>query len=212
MTSGEAKRSVTRRSRGTAMQCGTNMNWVAMARTVTLPSAPTVVPRLCSANSPDRCSVLGSMRSTLLGGLMSDGQRREHDHAEDGGDEHADAERPQQFGAENSPLVCFGGMVRHGLAHRAARKEDEQVNQQIAEHQQGDGGAGQNAGPERHDAHDLGKRGFIDLVGDFGRSVGGGRLIGTRSSACPTRAPANFYEEFYTRDVKRPAASRKSTL
>src|SRR5262249_7390320 len=52
------------------MQCGTNMNWVAIARTVTLPSAPTVVPRFCSANSPDRCNVLGSMCSTLLGGLM----------------------------------------------------------------------------------------------------------------------------------------------
>src|SRR5262245_59391191 len=45
------------------------MNWVAIARTVTLPSLDTVVPRLCSANSPERCSVLGSMRSTLLGGL-----------------------------------------------------------------------------------------------------------------------------------------------
>ena len=51
------------------MQRGTNMNWVAMARTVTLPSLATVVPRLCSANSPERCSVFGSMRSTLLGGL-----------------------------------------------------------------------------------------------------------------------------------------------
>ena len=38
ITSGEAKRSVTRRFAGTAMHCGTNMNWVAMARTVTLPS------------------------------------------------------------------------------------------------------------------------------------------------------------------------------
>ena len=47
------------------------MNCVAMTRTVTLPSGPTVVPRLCSANSPDRCNVLGSIRSTLLGGLMS---------------------------------------------------------------------------------------------------------------------------------------------
>ena len=30
MTSGVAKRSVTRRPRGTAMQRGTNMNWVAI--------------------------------------------------------------------------------------------------------------------------------------------------------------------------------------
>src|SRR5262245_64367297 len=70
ITSGVAKRSVTFRFAGTAMHCGTNMNWVAIARTVTLPSLETEVPRLCSANSPERCSVLGSMRSTLLGGLM----------------------------------------------------------------------------------------------------------------------------------------------
>jgi len=42
-----------------------------MIRAVTRPSGPTVVPRLCSANSPDRCNVLGSIRSTLLGGLIS---------------------------------------------------------------------------------------------------------------------------------------------
>ena len=38
-------------------------------RLFTEPSGDTVVPRLCSANSPERCSTLGSMRSTLLGGL-----------------------------------------------------------------------------------------------------------------------------------------------
>src|SRR3954447_433532 len=53
------------------MHRGTNVNWVAMTRAVTVPSVSTVVPRLCSVNSPDRCSVLGSIRSTLLGGLMS---------------------------------------------------------------------------------------------------------------------------------------------
>ena len=41
-------------------------------------------------------------------------QRREHDHAERCGDKHADAKRPQQFGAENSPLVNFGWSVCHG--------------------------------------------------------------------------------------------------
>ena len=61
----------------------------------------------------------------------------------------------------------FGGMLRHGLAHRAARKEDQQVDRQVAEHQQSNGGAGQNASAERHDAHDLGERGLIDLVGDL---------------------------------------------
>ena len=46
------------------------MNWVAMTRAVTLPSAATLVPRFCSANSPERCNTFGSTRSTLLGGLM----------------------------------------------------------------------------------------------------------------------------------------------
>ena len=36
------------------------------------------------------------------------------------------------------------------LAHRAARQEDQQIDRQIAEHQQRDGRAGENAGAERH--------------------------------------------------------------
>ena len=45
----------------------------------------------------------------VAGRIDVPGQRREHDHAQRGGDEHADPERPQQFGAENSPLVRLGG-------------------------------------------------------------------------------------------------------
>ena len=109
---------------------------------------------------------------------MSLVKRREHDHAERCGDEHADAKRPQQFGAENSPLVNFGGSVSvMALAHRAARKEDQQIDRQIAKHQQRDGGAGQNAGAERHGAHGLRERRLINLV-IFSQKLGMRKSIG----------------------------------
>src|SRR6516164_10659546 len=98
MTSGVVKRRVTRRFCGTEMQRGTNMNCVATTRTVTPPAESTVVPRFCSANSPDRCNVLGSIRSTLLGGLMPLVRAVNTTMPEDRSDEHADAERPQQLG------------------------------------------------------------------------------------------------------------------
>src|SRR6516165_9923203 len=212
-TSGAAKRRVTRRPRGTAMQRGTNMNCVAMTRTVTPPSAPTVVPRFCSANSPDRCSVLGSMSSTLLGGVYVSGERSEHDHAERGGNEHADAERPQQFGAENASLVSFNRLLGHGLADTTPRQEDEEIDRQIADHQQGHGEPGHDTGTERHDAHDLRERGFIDLIGYVRRGVVGGRLISGSHRRAPTScAPANLCKtQFYTEAIKRPATSRTST-
>ena len=114
MTSGVAKRSVTRRPRGTAMQRGTNMNCVA------------IDPHGDAAVRSDRRSeiLLGELARQMqclgidplhvAGRVYAPGQSREHDHAEDRGNEHADAERPQQFGAENSPLVHFGGMIGHG--------------------------------------------------------------------------------------------------
>ena len=98
------------------MQRGTNMNCVAMIRAVTRPSGPTVVPRLCSANSPDRCNVFGIDPLDVARRIDISRQSREHDHAERCGDEHADAKRPQQFGAENSPLVNFGWSVGHGAS------------------------------------------------------------------------------------------------
>src|ERR1700730_10231295 len=42
-----------------------------MIRTVTDPSGSTAVPRLLSTNSPWRCSVVGSMTSTLLEGCIA---------------------------------------------------------------------------------------------------------------------------------------------
>ena len=58
-----------------------------------------------------------------------------------------------------------------GLAHRAARKEYQQIDRQIAEHQQRDGRAGQDAGAERHDAHHLRERRLIDLISDVSRTI-----------------------------------------
>src|SRR5262249_41672813 len=127
--------------------------------------------------------------------------------------EYADAERPQQFGAENPPLVSFSRLLGHGLAHPTPREEDEEIDRQIADHQQGHGEPGHDTGTERHDAHDLSERGFIDLIGYFRRSVSGGRLISGSHRRAPTScAPANLCEtQFYTEAVKRPATSRKST-
>jgi hypothetical protein len=36
--------------------------------------------------------------------------------------------------------VQFGRLLGHGLAHRAARQEREQVDRKVADHQQGHGG------------------------------------------------------------------------
>src|SRR3954452_23633836 len=71
ITSGLAKRSVTRWPAGTGMHRGTNANWVATMRAVTAPSGPTVVPRLPSANSPFWPSVCGSSGSTWEGGFSA---------------------------------------------------------------------------------------------------------------------------------------------
>ena len=70
------------------------------------------------------------------------------------------------------------------------------------------GGAGSRSGAQRHGAHDLRQRGFIDIVGDFGRSVGGGRLIGTDHLMAPLRQQTSARSKFYTPAVKRPAAPR----
>src|SRR5215813_452679 len=131
----------------------------------------------------------------VAGWIDVSGQGGEHDHAEDRSNEHPDAERPQQFGAENSPLVSFRCLLAHGLAHPAAREEDEQIDRQIADHQQGHGNAGHDTGSERHDAHDLGERGFIGLISDFGRNVSSGRLNSRHDRrAPPDGAPGKLCE------------------
>jgi hypothetical protein len=54
------------------------------------------------------------MPGHVAGRVYASGQSREHDNAEDRGNEHTDAERPQQFGAENSSFARFGRLVGHG--------------------------------------------------------------------------------------------------
>src|SRR5262249_61339492 len=71
---------------------------------------------------------LGIEKLHVAGRVYVSGQCGEHDHAESGGNEHADAERPQQFGAENSALVSFNWLLSHGLAHTTSREEDEQID------------------------------------------------------------------------------------
>ena len=62
-------RNVTGISAGTSMHCGSNEYCCATSRTTTLPSASTAVPRLDSTNSPEMCSVRGSIVSTRDGGI-----------------------------------------------------------------------------------------------------------------------------------------------
>ncbi len=62
------------------------------------------------------------------------------------------------------------------LSHGAARQEYEQVDRQIADHQESHRGAGQNTGAKRHGSHRVRKRRFIDLI-VFSRTIGDGRSI-----------------------------------
>jgi hypothetical protein len=137
------------------------MNWVAITRTVTLPSAATLVPRFCSANSPEsQCFWIDAL--DIAGRVDAHGQSREHDCAQDRRDQHADPERPEQLGPENAPLVHFRLPVGHGSADRAAREEYKEIDQQIAEHQQCDRGPGEHARTPRHLPHHRGERRLID--------------------------------------------------
>src|SRR5262249_30591583 len=162
---------------------------------------------------PRQMQRLGVDKLHVAGRVYVSGQCGEHDHAEYSGDEHADAERPQQFGAENSPLVSSSRLVGHGLAHPTRGEEDEGINRKMADPDQTPGEPGRDPGTERHDAHDLRERCFIDLIGYFRRSVNGGRLISGSHRRAPTScAPANLCKtQFYTEAIKKPATSRKTT-
>src|SRR5262249_33657020 len=190
-TSGVAKRSVTRRPCGTARQRGTNMNCVAMARTVTPPSAPTVVPRFCSANSPERCSVFGSMCSTLLGGFMSllSAVNTIMPRTAATSTPTPNAHSNSVPRTRRSCVAACCSLT--GLAHGAAWQEDQQVDREVANHQQGNGGPGQHSGSERHDPHHPAERSFVDVISDLGRGGRGGRLIDSGHSTAPLAAPVN---------------------
>src|ERR1700758_2743554 len=71
ITSGAVRRNLTGVSTGTCAPPGPNAYCSATILTVTAPSGSAAVPRLLSTNSPPRCSVVGSMVSTLLGGLSA---------------------------------------------------------------------------------------------------------------------------------------------
>ena len=75
------------------------------------------------------------------------------------------------------------------LAHRAARQEDQQIDRQVAKHQQGNGRSGDDPCAERRHAHDLRECGFIDVIRHLRRSVG--RLVSRVHRFAPTRLPAN---------------------
>jgi hypothetical protein len=168
------------------MQRGTNMNCVGDDPHSDAAVRPDRGSEILLGELARQMQCLGVDELNVAGRVYVSGQRGEHDHAESRGNEHADAERPQQFGAENASLVSFSRLVGHGLAHPTPRKEDEEIDRQIADHQQSHGEPGHDSGAERHDAHDLGERGLIDLIGVFRRSVSGGRLISGSHRRAPT--------------------------
>src|SRR6516164_5226725 len=164
ITSGDAKRSVTRRFDGTAIQRGRNMNCVAMARTVTLPSAATLVPRLCSANSPERCSALGSTRSTLLGGLtpMVSAVNRIVLRAA-----ATNTPTPKAHSSSVRRIHCScisGGAWDIRLSYTPARNKDEQIDQQISEHQKCDSRSSKHGCAQRYRSHHARECRFVNLI------------------------------------------------
>ena len=70
-TSALVARKVTGVLAGTRMHWGVNEYCWPTTRTMTDPSACRAVPRLLSMNSPDTCSVVGSMVSTRDGGIIA---------------------------------------------------------------------------------------------------------------------------------------------
>jgi hypothetical protein len=108
----------------------------------------------------------------IAGRVDAHGERGEDDDAQRRRDQHANAERPQQLGSEDAPLVHFGLAFAHGSPDRAAREEDQKIDQQIAQHQQGDRSAGEHAGAERHVPHHRRECHLVDLIGDLERRIG----------------------------------------
>src|SRR6516225_3415793 len=220
MTSGDAKRSVTRRLAGTAMQRGTNMNWVAIARTITLPSLPTAVPRFCSANSPDKCSVFGSIRSTLLGGLMPIFSAVNTIVV------RAAAIKTPTPKLHRSSVVriqrsCASGWVSvMKSAHRPARNEHKDINQKVAGDEQCHGRAGEHGRTEGNLAHDVRERCWVDVIGDLElgsdrrrlvRMHGSGLLLGD-SLRTPKRAMVAAFAEKASPSRSTPARDRATRL
>src|SRR5215471_291880 len=109
-----------------------------MMRAVTVPSAATSVPRFCSENSPERCRVLGSIRSTLLGGLMLRVSAVNTMMLI-----VAATRTPTPNAQVNSVPRTQRSCVSRGwsvtaLTHNAARQKDKEVNCEITQHHERD--------------------------------------------------------------------------
>src|SRR3954447_1713987 len=148
ITSGLAKRSVTRWPAGTGMQRGTNANWVATMRVVTAPSGPTVVPRLPSANSPFWPSVCGSSGSTWEGGFSAMARLLATTTI------RISPTTPATTAPQRSSVRRMSCSVTAApLADRATRQEDEEVDEEPAEHHE----AERRAGPGNRTPRDDGQ-------------------------------------------------------
>src|SRR5215831_8056186 len=139
------------------MHRGTNMNCVATTRVVTLPSGATRVPRFCSANSPARCNAFGSMCSTLLGGLIFIVSAVKTMVTRT-----AAIRTPTPKAHRSSVMRTRRSCISEGESviaspHGPARDKHQQIDREISKDEQRDGSAGQQTGPERHDAHHLGE-------------------------------------------------------
>jgi hypothetical protein len=73
--------------------------------------------------------------------------------------------------------VHFGRDFGHGLPHRTPWEEYEQIDRQVAEHQQSNSAASEDPSAKRHDMHHLREGCFVDFVGPFETWVGGWGMI-----------------------------------
>src|SRR5215470_1264813 len=152
-----------------------------MMRAVTVPSAATSVPRFCSENSPERCRVLGSIRSTLLGGLMLRVSAVNTMMLI-----VAATRTPTPNAQVNSVPRTQRSCVSRGwsvtaLTHNAARQKDKEVNCEITQHHERDRTSRQHGCAKRYGSQHRAQCCLID-IGLFERVVGGARLIDWHAS------------------------------
>ena len=114
MASVAVPRKVTGISAGTTMHCGSNEYCCAISRTMTLPSASSVVPRLLSTNSPERCSVFTSMVSTREGGMAAQCRPVTTIISTISRDDDADDDRPAPLGRDRDGLGAMRSAGRGG--------------------------------------------------------------------------------------------------
>src|SRR3954453_16075506 len=114
-------------------------------RALTAPSGPTVVPRLPSANSPFWPSVCGSSGSTWEGGFSAMARLLATTTIK------ISPTTPATTAPQRSSLRRMSCSVTAApLADRAARQEDEEVDEEPAEHHEAEGRPGRGERPPRH--------------------------------------------------------------